>query len=275
MQPLMGGDSSKLALLEKQNDLQKTMEALQTRITALETDATSFDNAWTHRTKFRGKSLGNALTADQKAAIKAGTFKDLYLGDYWSINDHTWRIADMDYWYGSGNISCTTHHVVVIPDSQLYTHNMNTQNVTTGGYTGSEMYTSGLDQAKKIVTQDFGTNVLSHRELFTNEVASGHPSNGTWFDSTVDLPNEIMMYGSYVLTPGVTDTVVPYLYTIDKTQLALMQVAPFYINPARQDIWLRDVVSTFSFAHVDDRGIAYENGAINVYGVRPVVGITG
>ncbi len=147
---------------------------------------------------------------------------------------------------------------------------MNTQNVTTGGYTGSEMYTSGLDQAKQIVTQDFGTNVLSHREFFTNTVADGHASSGTWFDSTVDLPNEIMMYGSYIFTPGATDTVIPYLYTIDKTQLALMQVAPFYINPARQNIWLRDVVSASNFPLVrahGDSGCYYASG---VFGVRPV-----
>ena len=37
------------------------------------------------RVLFRGKNLGTALTAVQKAAIKDGSFKGMFLGDYWSI----------------------------------------------------------------------------------------------------------------------------------------------------------------------------------------------
>ena len=51
------------------------------------------------RVLFRGKNLGTALTAVQKAAIKDGSFKGMFLGDYWSIGGRIWRIVDMDYWY--------------------------------------------------------------------------------------------------------------------------------------------------------------------------------
>ena len=37
------------------------------------------------RVLFRGKNLGTALTAVQKAAIKDGSFKGMFLGDYWSM----------------------------------------------------------------------------------------------------------------------------------------------------------------------------------------------
>ncbi len=52
-----------------------------------------------HSRIFRGKNLGTSVTAAQKAAIQDGTFKDLFLGDYWVIGGVNWRIVDMDYWY--------------------------------------------------------------------------------------------------------------------------------------------------------------------------------
>ena len=47
---------------------------------------------------YRGKYLGDSYTADQKAAIAAGTFEDLYIGDYWTIDGVNYRIAAFDYW---------------------------------------------------------------------------------------------------------------------------------------------------------------------------------
>ena len=50
-------------------------------------------NAGFHNSLFRGKSLGTSVTAAQWAAIGAGTFDDLFIGDYWTINGIVWRIA--------------------------------------------------------------------------------------------------------------------------------------------------------------------------------------
>ena len=36
-----------------------------------------------HNSYYRGKNLGSNITEAQSAAIRAGTFEDLYLGDYW------------------------------------------------------------------------------------------------------------------------------------------------------------------------------------------------
>lgn len=75
---------------------------------------------------------------------------------------------------------------------------MNETNITTGGYTGSLMYTENLAQAKTLAASAFGDLILTHREYLTNAVTDGHASAGAWFDSTLDLPNEIMMYGCHV-----------------------------------------------------------------------------
>lgn len=55
-------------------------------------------NAGAHNGIYRGKFLGNSVTAAQYAAIAAGTFEDLYIGDYWTIGGVNWRIAAFDYY---------------------------------------------------------------------------------------------------------------------------------------------------------------------------------
>lgn len=228
------------------------------------------------RNIFRGKNLGTAFTAAQKAEIKAGTFKGFFIGDYWSIGDRIWRIVDINYWLNSGDASCTTPHLVIMPDQSLYSAKMNETNITTGGYVGSQMYTANLANAKTLVNSAFGSaNILNHREYLTNAVTNGYPSAGAWYDSTVELPNEIMMYGSLVFTPAGDGSFVPNRYTIDKTQLALMKMYPRFINPGRYWYWLRDVVSSAVFAGVGNDGSTNYGAASNSGGVRPVFGLVG
>ena len=222
------------------------------------------------RVLFRGKNLGTALTAVQKAAIKDGSFKGMFLGDYWSIGGRIWRIVDMDYWYNCGDTAFTSHHLVIMPDEALYNAQMNTTNVTTGGYVGSEMYKSNLANAKTIVNAAFQGSVLTHREYLCNAVANGRPSGGAWFDSSIELPNESMMYGHPHFSPTSDGSTVPAIYTISKTQLALFMVCPRFIVNRAYNQWLRDVVSSAYFARVSGLGFTTCFLASNSLGVRPV-----
>ena len=222
------------------------------------------------RVLFRGKNLGTALTAVQKAAIKDGSFKGMFLGDYWSIGGRIWRIVDMDYWYNCGDTAFTSHHLVIMPDEALYNAQMNTTNVTTGGYVGSAMYKSNLANAKTIVNAAFQGSVLTHREYLCNAVANGRPSGGAWFDSSIELPNEPMMYGHPHFSPTSDGSTVPSIYTISKTQLALFMVCPRFIVNRSYNQWLRDVVSSAAFAFVSLNGHADSGGASVSVGVRPV-----
>ena len=230
----------------------------------------SFAPVELRRVIFRGKNLGTALTAVQKAAIKDGSFKGMFLGDYWSIGGRIWRIVDMDYWYNCGDTAFTSHHLVIMPDEALYNAQMNTTNVTTGGYVGSAMYKSNLANAKTIVNAAFQGSVLTHREYLCNAVANGRPSGGAWFDSSIELPNEPMMYGHPHFSPTSDGSTVPSIYTISKTQLALFMVCPRFIVNRSYNQWLRDVVSSATFAFVGTNGVTCYSGASNSYGVRPV-----
>ena len=108
-----------------------------------------------------------------------------------------------------------------------------------------------------------------------DRTTNGYPSAGAWYDSTVELPNEIMMYGSLVFTPAGDGSFIPNRYTIDKTQLALMKMYPRFINPGRYWYWLRDVVSSAYFAFVGGNGNAGCGNASNSGGGRPVFGLVG
>ena len=230
-----------------------------------------------HRMTYRGKNLGGVLTSEQKAAIQAGTFEDLWLGDYWTLGGVNYRIADFDYWLHVGDTPMTNHHLAIVPETNLGTGKMNTESTTAGGWTGSLMYTTNLTPVKETINTAFGTNVLTHREYLINEVTSGYPSAGAWTDSTVELMNEPMVYGSYIYTPANDGTNIPKLYTAAQKQLALFMVCPQFINATasgtRFSYWLRDVVSAQRFARVTDYGPVLDSAASLEYGIRPVFAI--
>ena len=221
-----------------------------------------------HCNVFRGKNLGGGVSSAQKAAIKDGSFDNLYIGDYWFNNGVNWRIGDMDYFLRCGDTDFTRHHLVIVPDTPLYSGKMNETHTTEGGYVGSLMYKSGLDQAKTAIAAAFGDLVTTHRDILCNAVSNGRQSGGGWFDSTVELMCERMVYGNSVFQPGCDGSFIPYNYTTGKSQFALFRMAPQYISN-RQWYWLRDVVSATYFATVGGYGVADCYGAGNVFGVRP------
>lgn len=224
------------------------------------------DGAAAHNCIYRGKNLGTSVTAEQYTAISSGKFTDLYIGDYWVINGVTYRIAAFDYYYNCGDTNFTKHHAVIVPDTSLYKAQMNTSNVTTGGYTGSAMYKSNLAQAKTTIKAAFGSaHVLTKRELLTNAVNGNTPSGWAWFDSDVELMNEVQAYGSvawgahdgngYNVASG--DGQFP-LFMFDRTKLH-----------NREDYWLRDVASATNFSYVNNGGLATADDASASFGVRP------
>lgn len=251
----------------------KTVEGTEAKIAPL-----LFNNAGAHNAIYRGKSLGSTVTTAQYAAIKAGTFDDLYIGDYWTIGGVNYRIAAFDYYLNSSDTNCTTHHVVIVPDTCLYNAQMHNTgsggwesgaaNTTAGGYVGSDMYKSNLEQAKTTIKSAFSGHVLKHRIYLTNAVANGRASGGAWCDSEVDLMCEQMVYGSGIFSPVSDGSNVPANYRVEKSQLPLFQHEPSRIGN-RNDWWLRDVITASAFAHVANGGFADYYYASNSLGVRP------
>lgn len=245
-------------------DLKEYMEGVNTILAQL-----TYDNAGAHNSIYRGKNLGTTVTEEQWEAISSGTFTDLYIGDYWVIGGVNWRIAAFDYYLNCGDTSFTKHHAVIVPDTCLYSAQMNTTNVTTGAYKGSAMYTANLTQAKSTINSAFGSShVLSHRIYLSNATSNGRASAGEWTDSTVDLMCEHMVYGSGIFSPVSDGSNVPNNYRVEKGQLPLFALEPSRICN-RDTWWLRDVITAATFALVSDDGNAGYNGASFSLGVRP------
>lgn len=251
-------------------DIKALINAAQSTI-----DAIATTGAGAHNSIYRGKNLGTSVTAAQYAAIQAGTFDDMYIGDYWVIGGVTYRIAAFDYYYRAGDTDCTTHHVTLVPDANMYTHCMNDTNVTTGAYVGSKMYTEGLNQAKETINAAFGSaHILNHRQYLQNAVTDGYASGGSWYDSTVELMTEQNVYGGKVFGNCQNGSALPNSYTVDKSQYPLFALRPDMISN-RQWFWLRDVVSAAYFAFVTSGGLASSNYASDADGVRPAFSIIG
>ncbi len=232
-------------------------------------------NAGAHNSIFRGKYLGTSVTAAQYAAIKAGTFDNLFIGDYWTINGVNWRIAAFDYYLGTGSTALATHHAVIVPDTGLDSQKMNDSNVTTGGYVGSKMYTTNLATARSKVNSAFSGHVLKHDFYLSNTVASGKVTGSAYVQQDVVLMNERNVYGQSIMSSECNDgSAGPSWYTYDRTQFPLFLLAPEFIQKERSYYWLRDVVSASYFAIVYTDGTAYWNYAYNPYRVRPAFSIS-
>lgn len=225
-------------------------------------------NAGAHNAVYRGKALGGEVTDAQWAAIAAGTFEDLYIGDYWTKGGVNWRVAAFNYFLHTGDTECTKNHIVIVPDTYLYTAAMNSTNTTAGGYVGSNMYKSGLSNAKTTIKSAFSGHVLKHRINLNNAVTEGKVSGGLWCDSEVDLMCEHMVYGGAVFLPMSDGKNVPANHCVENSQLPLFRHDQSFICN-RTTWWLRDVVASALFSSVLGTGASNCSNASNTQGVRP------
>lgn len=230
-------------------------------------------NAGAHNGIYRGKDITDLFyDGTLSKQIAAGTFDDIFIGDYiiGKVSNRKYVVADINYRLNCGDTECKTPHVLMIPERIMGTAKMNSTNITTGGYTGSEMYTTNLATFKAVIQNDFETgHILSHKQLLTNAVTDGKSSGWGWFDATIELMNECMVFGHNAWGGHHG-----YETGADKSQLSLFKHRPDLIV-ARNDAgerywyWLRDVVSASFFAIVAHSGYALTGHAPTSGGVRP------
>lgn len=263
-------------------ETERVEEIYPTRLTKIESDLSTHKEEYASlfttnpdakNSIYRGKYLGSSVTTEQYQAISSGTFTDLYIGDYWTINGINWRIAAFNYYRNTGDSLVPGSHITLVPDTQLYTRIMNDTNITAGGYTGSRMYMEGLEQAKTTIRGIFGAHLVKHRQILSNATVDGKASGWAWLDSEVELMNEIMVYGASVFGAGNLGGGSGHNIGVGKSQLPLFRLNPRMIN-TRQYYWLRDVVSATYFAFVYSTGHASFSGASVALGVRPAFSIS-
>ena len=261
-------------------------------------------NAAFHNSIYRGKCLGTSISAAQWAQISAGTFDDMFVGDYCTISGQDWVICDFDYYYRCGSADITNHHIVVMPRSSmnipagtaLYgksgstltlldgesatSKKWNPTNTTVGGYKFSRMRQTIMRAANTIVIGLFGSSHVEPITVLYPDPASdgaGPASGWAWFDqaagndkekSICDLPNETQVYGQQVWGQGSAFGNMGYEVGIDKWQFAIFALNRNFAN-IRATWWLRSVDSATNAALVYADCAATNAGASYACGVRP------
>ena len=211
--------------------------------------------------------LGTSFTAEQSADIRSGKFEKVHVGGYWTINGRKYWAAHADYRLNYGRETpLTTHHMLVIPDNSLFNMAWNDTNTTTGAYVNSKVKTEGMAQALEIIKGDFGADhIMTHRTLLTNAIKNNESSGWAWYDSQVDLMNEIMVYGARVWGGGAQNG---YDTGADTSQIALFKSRRDLII-TREKWWLRDVHSGINACKVSAYGYAGYWETSGVLGIRP------
>lgn len=238
------------------------------------------DGAPAHNNVFRGQNLG-ALDATHIANIQNGTFRGMFIGDYFSINGSNYVIAAFNYKRHHGDNADLGNHVVLMPSDWSKTptqtlapdgsttHYMNDTDTTAGGFVGSKLYTTYLPQIQTKLETDFGANLMSFRTIVSTHVDdSGAPDQGEWRDAKVGIPNEVMIYGTTLNGNNVNNA----WYNIgdENSQLPLMRLNDSErCNNRVGAFWLRDIHSASEFAGADLNGDDSWLGASNPWlGVR-------
>lgn len=221
------------------------------------------NNAGFHNSIYRGKNLGTSFTSAMSSAIQDGTFDDLFVGDYLTINGTVYRVAGFNLIKNCGDSVSIGNNMCLVPDSALYNASMNSTNTTEGAYVNSEMRTTNLAQATTKITTDFGSShVISYRDILANAMSNGQPSGWEWTDCKVELMSEVMVYGTKVWGNS------GYEVGCLNEQFPLFRLNPESIH-RRFAYWLRSVRSSAYFARVTDYGNAAHTTASSSHGVRP------
>lgn len=151
---------------------------------------------------FRNK--GTKLTDEQKTAIKNHTWEDMYIGDSWTLNGHTYRIAKFMNGILVNNFAILYKGIMML-SNVLYTAPMNETDTNEGGYANSWMYAEGLAQAGEIIAEDFGDLIMNFRE----RIYVGNTSGFCVSDNSHWQPPYKCMIPTYRLLTGRTFTGYP------------------------------------------------------------------
>lgn len=246
----------------------------------LEKQDTFFDlldttNGGTHNSIYRGKHLGSIVNAEQRKSINDGTFKGLWLGDYWQFGGITWRIVAFDYFRLFGPQPWDRPHLVVVPDQTLYGAAWDTNGNTSGGYLNSTMNKQGIGTAVNRGAQMFGGNLNSPWHHFTSAINDGVITAYSWAgEPKAALLTEEMLFGRNLTAYSQATHKRENFFTVAQGQLPAFRLNPKLITAPQYPYWLQDVVNSTQAVSMEKTGV--ENVVPTTYelGVRPYYVVT-
>lgn len=204
-------------------------------------NAAAYDNAAAHNGIFRGENLTSLGVEEICKRIANGSFKDLYIGDYFDITISTSYsgsevvrciLAGFDTYLNNGDTATplTQHHAVIVPKNCFKkSEKMNSTNTTAvsentsnlsnkGAYLGSDMHQIVLPVYASAISSAIGaTHLLSRKSLLSDAMTptiasmagnglTGASSRCGWETVQLQLLSEIQVYGANVLSSSFYDT---------------------------------------------------------------------
>ena len=269
------------------DELVQGVTTLKGQVTAI----TPVKSAAAHNGIYRGIDLSTKYTIDQVCnMIKAGTFDDLFIGDYFPVTINTslggtevvkLALADFDTFFNNGDTALTRHHAVMVPlDCFNRTAHMNPTNDTTGAYFSSVMHTTTLPIYAAALQSALNNHILTYRSLLTTSMNKdldsmggpgwkGASNNWEWKDTMLRLMSEPNVYGTVVCGSSLYDV------GCNNTQFALFRLNPGKMvaglgnGGGRHWYWLSAVACATTFAHCGYYGDSGGSYASVLRGVRP------
>lgn len=186
---------------------------------------------------YRGKNLGSSLTKEQAKNIVNGSFKDMFIGDYWLIDGIQYIIANFNYWTG------VNRHIVLFT-TRIGVAPFDDSGSLSKGYLGSSLYTSGHNGANDVILKAFhDSDILSHYDVISASFDNTNGITGVYGGQfKILLPNQIMMTGTSITAPPLTTSINNY-EVVDYDQLRVCAMVPRTTSNGG-DMWLRDVATT-------------------------------
>lgn len=227
-----------------------------------------------HKCIYRGKQIGTTLSSAQASEIAAGTYHDIWIGDYWLSANVKWTVVDFDYYSAMG---VPQPHIIVMPMSQIGNDVIdNSSRGTIQGFADCSLLGALDTTYKNAFASVFGSTHLIERDMRissgwwqgtpTNGRPIGYSTNTTSVRTAIMIPSEIQFFGTKInstIYPGGSGN-----YTDGYRQFKMFNMGIY--PPPNISLWFRDQTWDRSFAayipthnQVDDRNVS------NAAGVMP------
>lgn len=228
------------------------------------------DNAESHNNIYRGKNLGRSLTNIQLQGIKNGTFKDLYVGDYFDFGAEKLLVAHLDYFLErtisslEGHFPLFTHHLVLISD---HIHGRSNYDAQRHSYASSDLkkaiesktirsevgYIPGIEDFDVLNLQDYRspTDDRAKRQLYKSHAGA--------LSSFMVVGRDLM---------GSSSGTIP-----TDPQMALFRLSPKMIS-IHYSWWISDSCDDIYAFTVGPYGTIEKGEKRESYGIRPYYVVT-
>lgn len=230
---------------------------------------------------YRGKLLGNAVTEKQWEAIQNRSYKDMFIGDYWEINETQWLIAGFEYYINKCSETDYTFyngHIILIPNSCLLhrtplfldnTHSTETGYVGSAACSGDNSYETRIKNEHAIPAFG-GSHLKEYTEYFTNRatfVENKLVSTDIVRRSlSVTIPDAKMLFESN--KPSVVKETIS-----SQDRLPIFRMNPSNVSFLRETYWTRSINDIYGeMLYVSQDGsLSHISGLNHDVGVRPIV----